>query len=200
MSPITVYIAHKVESIRKMLRELLLREEGFLTLGLSARGSDTLAKVGKMKPNVLLLDAGLTPKNREDLIGSIRRISPATKIISLPAKYVRTDELRLARAGARGYLPKAMVPSFLPKAVRVVHDGEIWMRKETVSLIFEEYVRAASIKRLAATAGVTTLTEREVKILRGIVQDKSRRDIARSLGTNEKSVERSLNAIIQKLR
>ena len=177
-----------------------MREGGFLSLGESGRGPDTLSKVKALRPHVLILDTQLTVRSPEEFIGGLRQASPSTKIVSIPPKYAKGDELRFARAGARGYLPKAMIPSFLPKAIRVVHDGEIWMKKETVSRIFEEYVRAASLKRSAAAAGVTALTRRELTILQLVVKDKSCRDIARSIRISEKSVERSLNAIVQKLR
>ncbi len=199
MSPITVFIAHVAARWRRKLVRLLVEEDGFVSLGESSRSSDTLAKVKSHRPNVLLLDTRLAPHGPEEFLGRLRAASPTTKIISIPPKYSRGDEMRFARSGARGYLPKGMVPSSLPKAIRVVHDGEIWMRKETVSRIFEEYVLAASLKRGASGPGVTSLTQKEFTILQWVVRDKSRREIARALRITEKTVERSLNQIVKKL-
>ena len=200
MSPIKVFIAVKAAKYRSMLTRLLVEQDGFIKLGESGTRPATLTKVAKMQPHVLLMDSVIAPPGKEEFIESVRTVSPATKVVVLPPKYVRSDELRVARAGARGYLPKKMVGTALPKAVRVVTDGEIWMRKETVSQIFDEYVQAASLKKVAGTDQVTSLTQRELSILQLVVKDKSRRDIAKSLHTNERSVERTLTAIANKLR
>jgi len=91
----------------------------------------------------LLLDAHFVRGNGYRLLAELRQRSPATKVILLDNRYRTIEEVKAAKVGARGYIGGEVEPATLRKAVRVTEAGEIWMRRKTMSLILDEFLRLA---------------------------------------------------------
>ena len=75
----------------------------------------------------------------------VRRQSPDTRIILLGERTTRRRLLNALSLGARGYLKKTVTRTLLPKAVRVVGQGELWVPRTIVTTIL------AAIGRLSLT-------------------------------------------------
>jgi len=90
-------------------------------------------------------------------------------------------------AGARGILAKSARPEDLVKAVRVVHEGQIWARRHLMA------------KWMAHAGAVYAPGQRESEIFRHVATGLSNKELADRLAISEATVKVHLTRIFQKL-
>lgn len=110
------------------------------------------------------------------------------------------DSLALAfRHGATGAVRKQQRPDVLPKAVRAVHKGEIWLEQSDMELLVTELSktpRRASQEEKRADS----LTPREHQVVSLVGEGFRNVQIARRLGISDVTVRNHLTSIFRKLR
>ncbi|MEX2220534.1 MAG: response regulator transcription factor [Candidatus Rokuibacteriota bacterium] len=103
------------------------------------------------------------------------------------------------KVGARGILAKTATVETLLKAVRVVHQGQMWASNRVIALTIEE-LTAASGAAPAAEAGMPDrLSARERQVVQLIVSGLSNLEAGSRLGITEATVKAHLTSIFQKL-
>jgi DNA-binding NarL/FixJ family response regulator len=141
--PIRVFVAHQKPNFYRRLRRTFRLQRDLNLLDPAGRDSDLIRIIQKKKPQVFLLGAGFLGKDSYRLVAHIRRRSPSTKVIMLSEAYSQAQEIKAATVGARGYIAGEVEPATLRKAVRVTEAGEIWMRRKTMSLLLDEFLRSS---------------------------------------------------------
>ena len=135
--PITVVIAERQRSDRDACLRLLEGESGIHVVGEAKNGLEAITSTGRLRPRVLLLDLALTRTQGSPLIPALRQKSPQTKVILLTDGASEARTLEGLAHGARGYLDKALLTTFLPRCVRVVDAGEAWVPRKMVARIMD---------------------------------------------------------------
>jgi DNA-binding NarL/FixJ family response regulator len=103
------------------------------------------------------------------------------------------------RTGARGILPKSATVEHLLKAIRVVHQGEVWASKRVIALTVEELAARSVDPGVGQLALRERLSAREQEIVHLIVGGLSNLEAANRLGITEATVKAHLTRIFQKL-
>ncbi len=103
------------------------------------------------------------------------------------------------KAGARGILPKSATVEHLLKAVRVVHQGEVWATNRVIAQTIGELAARSVNPRLGKLAFRERLSPREQEIVLLIVGGLSNLEAAIRLGITEATVKAHLTHIFQKL-
>jgi DNA-binding NarL/FixJ family response regulator len=137
---ITVVIAERQRADRAACLRLLEAESGIRVVGEAKSGLEAITSTGQLRPRILLLDLALARAQRIPLIPALRQKSPQTKVILLTDGASETRTLEALAHGARGYLDKAVLTTFLPRAVRVVDAGEAWVSRQMVARIMDRLV------------------------------------------------------------
>jgi DNA-binding NarL/FixJ family response regulator len=101
------------------------------------------------------------------------------------------------RAGARGVVYSNENLSQLAKCIDCVSQGEVWVRRADVAMIFEGLLK--SNVRVTDVTGKTLLSPREEEISRLVAEGMSNRDVSRTLKISESTVKNSLFHIFEKL-
>jgi len=151
------------------------------------------------------LDIALVSESLQDghltgfrILSELRTLSPRTRTIML----LKTNNPELVvdafRAGARGVFCRTDSLHFLPKCIRVVHNGQIWASSKQLERIMDSLAKASPLK-MAPVSGRRPLTKREDEIVKLTVEGRSNREIANKLGLGEHSVGDHLVRIYQKL-
>ena len=100
-------------------------------------------------------------------------------------------------AGAIGYLPKTLSAKAMVAALRVITFGGIYIPPEALSGLACEIPDGSTRGDDRPAARPTSLTERQVEVLRLLVQGVPNRGIARQLGIAENTVKQHVHTVYQ---
>jgi DNA-binding NarL/FixJ family response regulator len=99
----TVLIVDDHEIIRLGVKLMLARDHRFTICGEAGTGDEAVRLVGKLKPDIVILDLSMPVTNGFQAAHMIRGIAPATKIVFYTMHNVPTTA---QQAGADAFVPK----------------------------------------------------------------------------------------------
>jgi two-component system, NarL family, nitrate/nitrite response regulator NarL len=176
----------------------LLRQSGLDALVLQAGDvAEAFAFVAQHDDlDIVILDIVLPGMNGLPAVAEFGRLRPQLPIIVLSSSENPQDARRALAQGALGYVPKSANPQTLLGAIRLVLNGDLYVPP----LILDETtaVRLAHLGRSAGAGGLT-LTDRQIDVLRQLVEGRSNKVIAFDLGLSEKTVKAHVTGIFKSL-
>lgn len=110
---------------RKLVRVVLGEKNRYLILE-AVSVDEALAQLGKVKPDLLLLDIRLGDGSGLDVISAVRadRSFDDVPAVAITAQAMKDDEQRFLAAGFDGYLSKPLDTRYLPEVVeRFINEG-----------------------------------------------------------------------------
>lgn len=134
---ITVLVAERQRADRAECLRLLEAEAGIRVIGEARNGLETISTTSRLRPRIILLDLALARAQGTPLIPALRQKSPHTRVILLTDGASEGRTLEALAHGARGYLDKSLLSTFLARAVRVVDAGEAWVPRKMVARIMD---------------------------------------------------------------
>lgn len=102
------------------------------------------------------------------------------------------------RGGARGVFCRDSSFNSLPKCIRHVSKGQIWVTPLAMEFLLELVVSSQPLK-LQQTRGMTRLTQRERDIVRHLVDGLTNQQIADRLNLSEHTIRNYLIRVYDKL-
>jgi len=162
-------------------------------------GADALAAVGKHKPDVVLLDLDLGDEHGLDLVPQLRKLGP--KVVILTGFRDAEMEHRAIIAGASGFIHKSELAEVILKAIRSVHQGELWLDRGTTAKILDSFWHKTDRNSGRAPVGEETLTTSERNIIAAVTAHKSapNKVIANALNISPHTLRNHLASIYNKL-
>jgi len=192
MTKIRVVLADDHPVAREGLRNLLEKAVDVEVVGEASDGTEALNLVEKLVPDVLLLDMEMPGLKGVEVARQLQAAGSSVRILALSAYDDRQYILGLLASGASGYLTKGEIPQTIVEAVRGVARGEHgWLSRQ---------VAAQMASWTQEEAEKTPLTNREVEVLRLVVEGNTNQEIGLALGISEKTVEKHLDGIFTKLK
>jgi len=170
--------------------DVLLRGTDYELIGRARSGSETLAEVARLKPDLLLLDVNMPDGSGLEVLAELRKRTRAPAIVLLTAGMDDSQLLTADRLGPEGMVLKTSDPALLLECMDQVRKGERWADPEMAE-------RTRHAKERAASA--PSLTPRERELVELVRQGLRNRDIAAQLGVTEGTVKVYLHAIFDKL-
>ncbi len=191
MNTVRVVLADDHPVVRSGIKGLVDRAVDIQVVGEASTGKEALDLVKELAPDVLLLDMQLPDMNGIEVMQHLQQEGASVKILVLSAhndpNYIRG----LIEYGAAGYLLKEEAPQVIIDAVRGVARGEEgWVSRSVAAHMF------ASLR--GDEQGVK-LTRRELDVLRLVTEGKTNQNIAAQLGIGEKTIEKYVTSILQKI-
>jgi two-component system, NarL family, nitrate/nitrite response regulator NarL len=152
------------------------------------------------KPDVVLVDVELATEKNGSLVPSLIN-GRDTRVLVLSGARDDKHELAILR-GACGVVRKDDTPEQLIKAIRKVHEGQLWLDRSTTGRLFVELSRQKS--RAAndpAKRKLASLTEREHDVVRSLVKQPGadNKTLANTLHIGEHTLRNHLSRIYDKL-
>ena len=196
---VQIVIAEDHELFREGLCLILQKDESIEIVGEAATVLHAIDVISRLKPDVVLLNITLPETGGIEVIPPIRQESPMTKAIMLAAAMNETTIFKALKAGAKGYLSRNASVSNLIKAIKAVHEGDVWVERKLMATFLEG--EAILHSQREERGGVTTqeLTPREQEILRYLAYGLTNKEIAQALFISEKTVKSHLNSIFKNL-
>ena len=192
---IRVLIVDDHDVVRQGLRFVLDQEEDIEVAGECADGARAIARLGSLRPDVMLLDMVMPGTNGLEVLKAISDGSARWRPAVIVLTSFQEDErvIEAVRAGALSYLPKTTAVDQVVAAVRAAARGGSVFDPGTAALLVRQV-------RDGGRAGpLDVLSPRERDVLAGLARGRSNRQIARALGVGEETVKSHVSSILAKL-
>jgi DNA-binding NarL/FixJ family response regulator len=167
------------------VRTVLEQDEAFTVVGEAHSGSDVLPLVGRLDPDLVLLDMRLPGMDGMGCLTRIRERHPDVKVVVLSAVADSAGVEAALAEGACGYVLKTVDPDALLAAIHQSVEGEGY-----------HPLQAADCD---GADEATELTPREQTILEAVTRGLSNQAIAKELWVTEQTIKFHLTNIYRKL-
>ncbi|WP_150772532.1 response regulator transcription factor [Pseudomonas fluorescens] len=184
--------------IRAGVRALVLDLPGYAVIGEANDGSQLLAMVEHLSPDIVLLDISMKQTGGLEALQQLKRVRPHSKVLILS---MHTDPALIMQAlesGAHGYLLKDTTATELEHALEALRNGERYLSPAIAHTVITQALTRN--QKNPDPADSHNLTARQLEILRLIVRGKSTREIANGLGLSVKTVETHRSQIMKRLQ
>jgi len=184
--------------IRAGVRALVMDLPGYAVIGEANDGSQLLAMVEHMSPDIVLLDISMKQTGGLEALTQLKRIRPQSKVLILS---MHTDPALIMQAlesGAHGYLLKDTTPTELEHALQALRNNERYLSPAIAHTVITQALTRN--QKTPVPPDTHNLTARQLEILRLIVRGKSTREIANGLGLSVKTVETHRSQVMKRLQ
>jgi len=203
LSNVKIAIADDHPTFRDGLRRLLETEPDLQVIGEASNGEDVVHRVLELKPDILLLDVAMPPRDgmtisRRGGLDALHELSvatPKTKTILFTAEIEAPDIVEAIRQGARGVLLKSAATQLLIESIRAVMAGGYWVGSHSV----QNLVSYLQSQILEADRRKFGLTPRELEIVSVVAAGLSNKEIAQTFKIADDTVKHHVSNIFDKL-
>ena len=192
---IRVLIVDDHDVVRQGLRFVLDQEEDIEVAGECADGARAIARLGSLRPDVMLLDMVMPGTGGLEVLKAISDGSAGWSPAVIVLTSFQEDErvIEAVRAGALSYLPKTTAVDQVVAAVRAAARGGSVFEPGTAALLVRH------VRDGGRAQPLDVLSPRERDVLAGLARGRSNRQIARALGVGEETVKSHVSSILAKL-
>jgi DNA-binding NarL/FixJ family response regulator len=155
--------------------------------------------INERHPDVVLLDVHLPSGSGRLVIEAVRPVAPEVRFLALSVSDAPEDVIAVIRAGARGYVTKAISGPDLVDAVRRVAGGDVVFSPRLAGFVLDAFAAMPGAPS-AVDPELDQLSPREREVLRLIARGYTYREVAGELHISVKTVESHVSAVLRKLQ
>jgi DNA-binding NarL/FixJ family response regulator len=198
MNTIRVVLVDDHLIVREGIGMIIANDREIDLVGEAENITDTLALVAHEKPDVVLLDLNLGKESAVDSIPEILFASEDSRILVLTGIVDEKLHKSAMQNGAQGIILKNQAGVTLLKAIKRIHQGEIWLDRALTAKLLTE-ANKKNLLRYEQLKKINTLTVREREIIKLVAEGMVNKEIARRLFVNDKTIRNHLTIIYSKL-
>jgi len=177
------------------LRKIFDASPAIEVVGVAYDGAQAVEQVGKLKPDLVLMDLKMPGMNGIRATRAIREQYPDIYVLVLTTYSADEWVFDAIRAGASGYLLKDSDRHALVAAI----EGTVEGRTHIDPTVADKLLALARQQVKPDTAIFADLTERELVILRHIARGLTVADIAEKLFLAEGTIRNNITVLLEKL-
>lgn len=181
--------------IRAGLRALLDGKPDYQVVGEASDGESAQRLAAELQPDIVLMDVSMPGMPGMVATRLVLEASPKSRVLALTVHEDDSMLREMIRAGAYGYLIKRAVESDLINAIQVVSQGYMYVHPAMTRALFED-ISPLDNKKFPPQ---TTLTVREIDVLKLLVRGHTNRQIAQVLNISPRTVEGHRSNLVNKL-
>ena len=186
----------------KLLRDglkAILRVSGeFEVVGECEAGSESVALVRRLKPDVVIMDVSIPGINGIEATIEILRQAPQTKVLILSMYDDEHSVVSAIRSGARAFVLKKASDSDLLDALRTVATGGSYLSPQVSDRLLSRIQRGDMEVR--PNRQLEDLSSRERQVLRLVAEGKTSKEIANLLDLGIQTVRSYRKTMMKKLQ
>ncbi|GAB3976445.1 response regulator transcription factor [Plantactinospora veratri] len=197
-APLRVVVADDQALVRTGFR-MILTADGIDVVAEATNGTEAVDAVRRTLPDVVLMDVRMP--EMDGLEATRRILTGATgdpQVIILTTFDLDHYVYAALSAGASGFLLKDVTPEHLVAAVRMVRSGDALLAPAITRRLVERFA-SRSADPAAPHRDLSTLTPRELEVLRLLAQGLSNAELAARLHLSEATVKTHVARILGKL-
>lgn len=202
MSKIRVLLTDDHTLFRQGIRTLLSAEPDLEVVGEAADAAQSVILARQLRPDVVLMDIGMSGMSSFEATRQIRKDRPETRVVFLS---MYDDDEYLAECvemGASGYVLKESPADQLLAAVREAARGGTYLSPRLLARLvadFRTQGRAPSQENGFSKTRFGNLTKREHEILKLLAEGQSVKEIAGAFQLSVKTIEAHKFNLMRKL-
>jgi DNA-binding NarL/FixJ family response regulator len=200
MNKIKLLLIEDNRLLREGISALLKKQTDMTVVTTVGNGENILMIVGKLKPDIVLLDLGLRNQNSLQVVKSVKTKYTEVKIIVMDLIPLQADVFEFVQAGVAGFMLKDISVAEFLKTIRTVYKGEQILPAHLTGSLFSQIVDHA-INGLAPRIinDSVRMTKREREVIELISDGSTNKEIAQKLHLSTYTIKSHVHNILEKL-
>ena len=167
-------------------------------IGEAGEVDEAIRVITTEKPDVVLLDVHMPGGGGAEVIRGVHAQLPAVRFLALSVSDAAEDVIGVVRAGARGYVTKAIDGPALTDAIVRVASGDAVFGPRLAGFVLDAF--AGEEAAPVADEDLDSLTPREREVLRLIARGYTYREAAQELVLSARTIETHVSSVLRKLQ
>jgi DNA-binding NarL/FixJ family response regulator len=186
--------------VRAGLKLILSAADDIDVVAEASDGGEAVGVVREHRPDVVLMDIRMPDVDGITATERLRALPDPPHVIVLTTFHLDEYVFGALRAGASGFLLKDIPPTELPRAVRLVSEGDAMLSPAVTRTLISQFGDGtANARRTRAAAALDGLSDREREVALEIGQGRSNAEIAANLYMSEATVKTHVSRLLTKL-
>lgn len=197
---IRVLIADDHPVILEGLALLLKPARNISVVGFARSADELTPKAASLRPDVVILDVIMPHCLASNNIKSLHTTLPDTRIICCSGSAQREQLRYLINSGIHGFILKSAPAEELRMAIETVFNGGNYFSHGITDMIIESLRSDSRTEPLAKSCDTQNpFSDKEIKIIRLICQEKSVKEMAEETSINARTIESIKLRIMKKM-
>ena len=201
---IRVLVVEDHTMTRMGLQLVLEKVEDIEIIGEAENGQKAVELAKFLTPDVILMDIGLPVIDGIEATKRIKDAKLSSYILIFTSRDSEENVFAALSAGADAYIMKGANPEQLVSAIRAVNEGNAWLDQNIARMVLGNITRrsiaeSSALKEPSKTALAAGLTEREMEVLKLVVDGLTNPQIAERLFITRATAKAHVHSILQKL-
>ncbi|MEM6795665.1 MAG: response regulator transcription factor [Acidobacteriota bacterium] len=179
---IRIFLADDHVLVRQALRDFLNKDENVTVVGEASTGPETLAAVGRLRVDIVLLDANMPGRGGLETLEELKALSSSPAVLMLTGLPEEDFAVRCIKSGADGYLMKSQAVAELGQALVKISEGGKYLSSGLAERIVE------SFDPVREELPHERLTNREFEVMCRLAGGESLAEIAEGLMLSPKTI------------
>jgi DNA-binding NarL/FixJ family response regulator len=193
LPPLKVLIVEDDPMMQLGLEQTLGNYPQITIVGQASDGYTAVEVAQKLKPDVIVMDIGLPRQDGIAATQQIKSILPDVRVVILTSHITETEVIAALASGADAYCIKGTNVERLISAIAAAQEGATYLDPQIARRVVEH------LKPPAATTLVGQLSQRELEVLKLMVEGYSNPEIAAALYLSPNTVKTHIRGIMNKL-
>jgi len=172
--------------VREGLTNLVNQQPDLTVCGEAEGGEEALQAIGRVKPDLAVVDISLKGSSGMELIKGLKQLHPEVAVLVLSMHDESIYAERVLRAGARGYIMKRETTQKVIDAIRRILEGRLYVSDAVAQAMTARLVEGGA---RGARSPIEQLSNRELEIFELLGQGLGTRQIAAMLHVSMKTVQ-----------
>jgi DNA-binding NarL/FixJ family response regulator len=200
MKKIRILLIEDNRLLREGISALLKKQSDMTVVTTVGNGENILDLIGKLKPNIVLLDLGLRSQNSLQVVKLVKKNFQETKIIVMDLIPLQADVFEFVQAGVAGFMLKDISVAEFLKTIRSVYQGAQVLPPHLTGSLFSQIVEhAISGSNTSLIDKSVRMTKRERQVIELVADGCTNKEIAQKLHLSTYTVKSHVHNILEKL-
>ena len=199
MTPIRIMIVDDHAVIRAGLRMLIEQDQTMTVVAMAGTPAEALTLAAAEKPDIIVLDLILGEEDGLDFLPELTKASSNSRVLVLTGVQTPESHRTAIRRGAMGIVLKQQAAELLLKAIKKVHDGEVWIDRSMIGSVLSDVRNEQQAAPNPETSKINALTAREREVISLVSRGLKNKVIGERLFISETTVTHHLSSIYSKL-
>lgn len=200
MTKILILLIEDNRMLREGIKSMLKKHNDIRVVDSVSHDENLLPMIGKLKPDILMLDLGLQNQDSLQLVKLIKMQFPQAKIIVMGLIPLQSAVRDFVQAGVSGFILQDANTTQFVKAIRKVNRGLKVLPPLLTGSLFSQIVEhAINVSNPSVLAESVRMTKRESQFIELIADGLTNKEIAQKLNLSNYTVKSHVHNILQKL-